>query len=223
MKLLKTSCRIINYKYHQGSGEKIVLILPPDMNNNGFDNVVVKVMCSAFKSLGFSIMCFNYDEKFTTDKLVSMEVKILKELNICLDWLKSKNQKYNELWLCGYQLGATIVMNDVLRIPDVNGFIVISPDVILKGFSILTPCPSGSLIYFNDNTDTIKDNVVYLHKNLLRGRNSVVNFLTVDRTKPNYKQNLCNLVKSEVVNHNPVQLKVDRLLVKREIRIANSM
>ena len=54
----------------------------------------------------------------------------------------------------GFSFGAWVAMQLLMRRPEINGFVSVSPPANLRDFSFLAPCPSSGLIVHGD-----KDNI----------------------------------------------------------------
>ena len=71
-----------------------------------------------------------------------------------LDWLQQYNTNSKICWVAGFSFGAWIAMQLLMRRPEINGFVSVSPPANLRDFSFLAPCPSSGLIVHGD-----KDNI----------------------------------------------------------------
>ena len=70
-----------------------------------------------------------------------------------LDWLQSNNPAATQTWVAGYQFGAYIGMQLLMRRPETDGFISVSPPSNMYDFSFLAPCPaSGLFLHGTDDT-----------------------------------------------------------------------
>ena len=56
--------------------------------------------------------------------------------------------------MAGFSFGAWVAMQLLMRRPELNGFISVSPPANIRDFSFLAPCPSSGLIVHGD-----KDNI----------------------------------------------------------------
>ena len=71
-----------------------------------------------------------------------------------LDWLQATNPQASQCWVAGYQFGAYIGMQLLMRRPETDGFISVSPPTNMYDFSFLAPCPASGLI-LHGGSDTI--------------------------------------------------------------------
>ncbi len=59
---------------------------------------------------------------------------------------RATNPTASQCWVAGYQFGAWIGMQLLMRRPETDGFITISPATNMYDFSFLAPCPASGLI-----------------------------------------------------------------------------
>jgi alpha/beta superfamily hydrolase len=71
-----------------------------------------------------------------------------------LDWLQATNPQASQFWVAGYSFGAYIGMQLLMRRPETDGFISVSPPTNMYDFSFLAPCPASGLI-LHGQADTI--------------------------------------------------------------------
>ena len=58
-----------------------------------------------------------------------------------LDWIERQNLDYSQCWVSGFSFGSLICMQLIMRRPEVNNFIAVSPQPNVYDFSFLAPCP----------------------------------------------------------------------------------
>ena len=87
-------------------------------------------------------------------------------------------------------------MQLLMRRPEINGFVSISPPANLRDFSFLAPCPSSGLIIHGDTDSHIPlDAVKKLAQKLDGQKNISVNLSIVKGADHFYKDNMDNLSK----------------------------
>ena len=62
------------------------------------------------------------------------------------DWLQATNPAASQCWVAGYSFGAWVGMQLLMRRPETDGFISVSPPTNAYDFSFLAPCPASGLI-----------------------------------------------------------------------------
>ena len=63
-----------------------------------------------------------------------------------LDWLERENFDNSQCWIAGFSFGSLIAMQLLMRRPEINRFIIISPQPNVYDFSFLSPCPTSGMI-----------------------------------------------------------------------------
>ena len=63
-----------------------------------------------------------------------------------LDWLEKENFDNSQCWISGFSFGSLIAMQLLMRRPEINRFVAISPQPNVYDFSFLTPCPASGII-----------------------------------------------------------------------------
>ena len=120
------------------------------------NNPVTYQLYQTFLSRGFTVLRFNFRGVGKSQGTFDHGVGELSDAASALDWLQSFNPDAKQCWLAGYSFGAWIGMQLLMRRPEINGFISISPPANLHDFSFLAPCPSSGLIVHGDE-DKIVD------------------------------------------------------------------
>ena len=63
-----------------------------------------------------------------------------------MDWLERENFDNSQCWISGFSFGSLIAMQLLMRRPEINRFVAISPQPNVYDFSFLTPCPTSGII-----------------------------------------------------------------------------
>ena len=120
------------------------------------NNPVTYQLYQTFLNRGFTVLRFNFRGVGKSQGTFDHGVGELSDAASALDWLQSFNPDAKQCWLAGYSFGAWIGMQLLMRRPEINGFISISPPANLHDFSFLAPCPSSGLVV-NGDEDKIVD------------------------------------------------------------------
>lgn len=120
------------------------------------NNPVTYQLYQTFLNRGFTVLRFNFRGVGKSQGTFDHGVGELSDAASALDWLQSFNPDAKQCWLAGYSFGAWIGMQLLMRRPEINGFISISPPANLHDFSFLAPCPSSGLVIHGDE-DKIVD------------------------------------------------------------------
>lgn len=186
-------------RYHQSEkpGAPIALILHPHPQYGGtMNNKVVYTLFNCFQKLGFSVLRFNFRSVGRSQGNFEDGPGELSDATIALDWLQSVNPEARQCWIAGYSFGAWIGLQLLMRRPDINNFIAISPPANEKDFSFLAPCPAPGLIV-QGGTDEIANppSVATLAKRLNAQRSVQVDFALIEDADHMYNTHLVDLYK----------------------------
>ena len=115
-----------------------------------------------------------------------------------LDWLQQYNTNSKICWVAGFSFGAWVAMQLLMRRPEINGFVCISPPANIRDFGFLAPCPSSGLIVHGDK-DTIAsyDSTKILSEKLQKQKKVEILFKPVkgaDHFYENYKEEFSQII-----------------------------
>ena len=139
----------IEGRYHIPSTQSYpaVLILPPDPTYGGnIDNNVVVAIENAFADCGFATLTFNYRGVGNSASVFRCVGDAINDSNVALDWFESLCRGATHFWIAGYSFGCWVGSNLVMRRPEVEGFIFVSPMFKKQDFSIMYPTLCSGLI-----------------------------------------------------------------------------
>ena len=125
----------------------IALILHPHPQYGGtMNNKVVYNLYQSFVQRGFAVLRFNFRGVGRSQGIYDGGTGELSDAAAALDWLQSFNSNARACWIAGYSFGAWISMQLLMRRPEINGFISVSPPANMFDFTFLAPCPASGLI-----------------------------------------------------------------------------
>jgi hypothetical protein len=107
-----------------------------------------------FMKRGFSVLRFNFRGVGRSQGEFDAGIGELADAATALDWLQATNPQASQFWVAGYSFGAYIGMQLLMRRPETDGFISVSPPTNMYDFSFLAPCPASGLI-LHGQADTI--------------------------------------------------------------------
>jgi alpha/beta superfamily hydrolase len=129
--------------------------LHPDPSKGGtMHTKVVFRLYKLFIESGFSTIRFNFRGVGKSEGIFDDGEGELSDAACVLDWLQQYNTNSKTCWVAGFSFGAWIAMQLLMRRPEINGFVSVSPPANMRDFSFLAPCPSPGLIVHGD-----KDNI----------------------------------------------------------------
>ena len=147
----------IEAKYHHSNSNNspLVLILHPDPSRGGtMNSKIVFQLYKIFIKNNFSTIRFNFRGVGKSDGVFDNGGGELSDSASVLDWLQRYNTNSKTCWVAGFSFGSWIAMQLLMRRPEINGFVCISPPASTRDFNFLAPCPSSGLIMHGDK-DTI--------------------------------------------------------------------
>lgn len=137
-------------RFHRSENARapLVLILHPHPGQGGtMNNRVTYAMFQAFVNMGFSVLRFNYRGVGNSQgEIDGTGVGELVDAIVALDWLQNMDSETSVCWVAGYSFGAFIAAQVLMRRPEINGFVFVSPPTNVYGFDFLSPCPASGLI-----------------------------------------------------------------------------
>ena len=130
----------------------IALILHPHPKAGGhMNNAVTIQLYRVFMKRGFATLRFNFRGVGKSQGEFDSGIGELADAATALDWLQTTNPTASQCWVAGYQFGAWIGMQLLMRRPETDGFISVSPPTNVYDFSFLAPCPASGLILHGTN------------------------------------------------------------------------
>ena len=186
-----------HYYQSKNSDAPIAIVLHPHpLHGGNMNNRVVFIMFNNFVERGFSVLRFNFRGVGRSQGAFDNGVGELSDAAYAFDWMQQFNSNSPFCWIGGYSFGALISMQLMMRRPEIEGFVSISPPAGTEDFSFLAPCPSSGLIIHGDkDTHVPLDAVKKLAQKLDGQKNISVNLSIVKGADHFYKDNMDNLSK----------------------------
>lgn len=189
----------IEGRYHKSERQNapVALILHPDPLFGGtMNNKVVYSLFSCFKDLGFSVLRFNFRGVGRSQGQFENGVGELSDATIALDWLQNMNPDAKQCWIAGYSFGAWVGLQLLMRRPDINNFIAVTPPANEKDFAFLAPCPTSGLIVQGGRDEIVTPSVVEtMARRLNQQRNVEIDFAMIEDGDHMYNNHLKDLYK----------------------------
>ena len=128
----------------------------------------------------------------------------LSDATSVLDWLQQYNTNSKICWVAGFSFGAWVSMQLLMRRPEINGFISVSPPANLRDFSFLAPCPSTGLIIHGDRDNIASfDSTKILAEKLQKQKKVDIKFKAIkgaDHFYENYSDEFTSIVDNYIKN-----------------------
>ena len=145
-------------KYYKNPkfGSPIAIVLHPHPQYGGtMNNKIVQLMFNIFLKNGFSVIKFNFRGVGKSEGIFDNGQGELSDAAAALDWIERQNLDYSQCWVSGFSFGALIWMQLIMRRPEVNNFIAISPQPNVYDFSFLAPCPTSGQVVYSENDELV--------------------------------------------------------------------
>ena len=147
----------IEGRYHHARvpAAPMALVLHPHPQHGGtMNNKVVYTLYQCFVRRGFSTLRFNFRGVGRSQGSFDRGEGELSDAASALDWLQTYNANAQFCWIAGFSFGAWIGMQLLMRRPEIESFIAVSPPANIYDFTFLAPCPSSGLVLQGDQ-DTV--------------------------------------------------------------------
>ena len=167
----------------------LALVLQPHPQYGGtMNNRIVYETYNCFYKNKFSVIRINFRGVEKSDGVFDNGQGELSDAAAALDWIEKENSGYSQCWVSGFSFGALICMQLIMRRPEVNKFIAISPQPNLYDFTFLSPCPISGLILYGENDELVEVNsILNLKKRLSAQKNINIIFNTISNANHFYK------------------------------------
>jgi len=171
-------------------GSPIALVLQPHPQYGGtMNNRIVYETYNCFYKNGFSVIRINFRGVEKSDGIFDNGQGELSDAAAALDWLEKENPGYSQCWVAGFSFGSLICMQLIMRRPEVNKFISISPQPNVYDFTFLAPCPISGLVTYGKSDELVpEDSILNLKKRLSSQKNIEVKFDSISNANHFYKK-----------------------------------
>ena len=173
------------YRPSTDKNAPLAIILHPHPRFGGsMKNRVVYDLFYLFQERDFTTLRFNFRGIGRSQGEFDHGIGELSDATRALDWLQLMHPNAKSCWIAGYSFGSWVGMQLLMRRPEIEGFISVSPQPNIYDFSFLAPCPSSGLIIHGeedkvapaDEVQGLVDrlraqrNITIIQKNHSRGR-----------------------------------------------------
>ena len=168
----------VKYVKNKQAGAPIALVLQPHPQYGGtMNNRIVYETYNCFYKNSFSVIRINFRGVEKSDGIFDNGQGELSDAAAALDWIEKENPDYSQCWVAGFSFGSLICMQLIMRRPEVNRFISISPQPNVYDFTFLAPCPISGLVICGKNDELVpEDSILTLKKRLSIQKNIDVKF-----------------------------------------------
>jgi len=146
---------------------------------------------------GFSVCRVNFRGVGKSDGEFDNGQGELADAAAALDWLERENFDNSQCWVSGFSFGSLIAMQLLMRRPEINRFIAISPQPNVYDFSFLSPCPTSGLMIYGKKDELVPlEDITDLDKRLSAQKGIKVDFQAINDANHFFTKTEDVLVKS---------------------------
>ena len=186
------------YSHNNRDDSPIVIILHPDPSKGGtMHTKIIFKLYKLFIESGFSTIRFNFRGVGKSDGSFDDGEGELSDAACVLDWLQQYNTNSKICWVAGFSFGAWIAMQLLMRRPEINRFIVVSPQPNVYDFSFLSPCPTSGIMIYGKKDELVPiEHINDLNKRLSDQKGIKVEFESIQDANHFFSKNDTSLIKS---------------------------
>ena len=116
------------YYHNKTKNAPVALVLHPHPEHGGdMNNKVTYALYRSFVDMGFNTMRFNFRGVGKSEGRFTQGDGELSDAAAMMDWLQTYNPNSPAFWVAGFSFGAWISMQLLMRRPEIEGFISVSP------------------------------------------------------------------------------------------------
>jgi alpha/beta superfamily hydrolase len=183
------------YHHSENKGAPIVVVLHPHPLYGGtMNNKICYNIYQSFVKNGFSALRFNFRGVGKSQGKFDDGNGELTDAATALDWIQLQNPDASTCWIAGFSFGSWIAMQLLMRRPELEGFISVSPPANLYDFTFLSPCPSAGLITQGDKDEIVtEESVSKLAGKLATQKGANITYKVIHGADHYYRNNLDEL------------------------------
>ena len=152
----------------------IALILHPHPQYGGtMNNKIVVETFNTFMDNEFSVCRLNFRGVGKSDGEFDNGQGELADAAAALDWIERENFDNSQCWIAGFSFGSLIAMQLLMRRPEINRFVIISPQPNVYDFSFLSPCPTSGIILHGKKDELVSKQSIDELKNRLANQKGI--------------------------------------------------
>ncbi len=190
------SGRLEGRYFHQAeAGAPVAVVLHPHPVYGGtMNNKVVYNIFQSFVRQGFSVLRFNFRGVGRSQGTFDQGIGELSDAAAALDWVQQHNPDASSYWISGFSFGAWIALQLLMRRPEIEGFVAVSPPANLYDFTFLSPCPAAGLLTQGTADDVVSEKSVNdLVTRLSNQKGTRVTYKTIQGADHYYRSHLDEL------------------------------
>lgn len=192
----------------------VAVILHPHPKHGGtMNNKVVYSLFQAFAKKRFSVLRFNFRGVGRSEGAYDNGEGELADAAAAMDWLQSTHPQVSSFWVAGFSFGAWIAMQLLMRRPELEGFVALSPPTNMYDFNFLAPCPvSGQVIHGEQDAVVPYQYTDTLVQKLRNQKGIAIDYHVLKGADHFYSEHIGEMI--ALVDHY-IELRITNILKKR--------
>lgn len=153
----------IEAKYYpsEDANAPIAVVMHPHPEKGGtMNNKVTYRIFEAFARCGFSVLRFNFRGVGNSEGHYDSGEGELLDAMAALDWIHAQHPHTQGIWVSGFSFGSWIAMQMIMRRPDVDRFLAVSPPAGAYDFNFLSPCPTSGFVVVGSEDEIVSPDSV---------------------------------------------------------------
>tara|TARA_R110000868_G_scaffold190862_1_gene434855 strand:+ start:155352 stop:155990 length:639 start_codon:yes stop_codon:yes gene_type:complete len=146
----------IEGKYFQAADPNapIALVMHPHPQHGGtMNNKVTYRMFESFARCGFHVLRFNFRGVGNSEGVFDNGVGETNDAGAALDWLHAQHPHAKQIWVSGFSFGSWVMLQFLMRRPDIHRFIAVSTPAGNYDHSFFSPCPTSGMFLVGTNDE----------------------------------------------------------------------
>lgn len=186
------------YHHNDNPTSPVAIVLHPHPLYGGtMNNKVVYTIYQSFVKNGFSVLRFNFRGVGRSLGKYDEGIGELMDAAAAMDWIQLQNPEASTCWVSGFSFGSWIALQLLMRRPEIEGFLAVSPPANKYDFGFLSPCPAPGLIVQGTKDDIVNEaDVTKLYDKLKTQKYAQVEYKTFEGADHYFRTMLDDLGKT---------------------------
>lgn len=174
------------YHHNLDPNSQIVIILHGNKDDEINNKQLLDILFNNFVQNNFSVLKINFKIKTKKEEENAQEIDLF-DSTIALNWLYEKNQETKGCWIVGYNKASLTALQLVMRRPEIENYLLISPFFKKSELNFIVPCISYGYIIKSDRDLNISDNdLIDIQEKLITKTESKIETETLVSSQRNF-------------------------------------
>lgn len=198
--IFKGSAGRIEGSYHQNENPEAPVALILHGNSQEGENMnkrIIQNLFDVFVKNKFSVLKINFRGVGRSEGKFDKGKGELLDAIAALDWLHQKNMEAKSFWAAGFSFGAWTALQLVMRRPEIEDYVLISPPAKKRDFNFIVPCSATGLVLYGDEDEKIpEENINDLLEKLTTKAESKIEYGNIDGADHHFSYHQDELIKA---------------------------